>query len=846
MWTSSNPAHFMSASDKPAERELLRDISLLYVEDEPITREVVSELLSKRVARLHVAADGAQGLEIFRTAHPDLVLTDIGMPHLDGLEMAAAIKAISPATPIIVTTARQESDLLMRAIDVGVDKFLVKPVAARALYETLAASYQPVRMARRLRESEERYRLMMQQAADGIFLAEQSGVLVEANPRACLMLGFECEELLGRNLRTLVPDELLEQVDDSIRRLVSGGKIMAESRLRRKTGSFVDVEVSAALLENGLLMMTVRDITRRKQTQQTLKENEEKFRLITEGIGDLIALVDTSGKRLYNSPSYQQILGKVPLIGTDSFQEIHPDDRERMRELFNATVSSGVGRQANYRFLLEGGNIRHIESNASVIKDAHGVPSKVIIVSRDVTERKLAEDALAASEQRLSTVLDALDAVVFVAELDSFEIVFANRHAREIFGGDLVGRVCWRVFQCGDGAPCEFCAHHSLLDGDGQPNGIHVWESYNLATRRWRQVRDQAIRWVDGRLVRMEIATDITPLKEVEAALRDSERNLAEAQRIARLGSWEWQVGAPHVTYSAQTARMLALPDEPRRCDTDVFHRGIVAGDHVTFLYALEDALREKRPFEVEYRIGTPEGAVRYIHSLAEIDYGDDGRPLRLYGSIQDVTDQRALEETILDIGENVRRTIGQELHDGLGQHLTGMGFVARTLQSRLTEKGLDEAADAARIVAAVANAIEQTRTLAKGLFPVELDENGLVPALEMLAGNTRALFGVDCTFQAGTGVLSFPPEESIHLYRITQEAISNAIRHGKATTIAISLLPSDDNVNLTITDDGVGVAGEVERRGMGMRIMEYRARLIGATLRISAAPRGGTIVTIR
>lgn len=838
----------MPAAESSSEHELLKDISLLYVEDDTFTLQAMVGLLVKRVARVYTAVNGVEGVAAFAEHHPDLVLTDIGMPVLDGLEMAESIKRLSPSTPIIVTTARQESGLLLRAIDVGIDKFLVKPVKPAALYDALQSCVKPLKMARQLRESEEKYRLMMQQAADGIFLADDDGKLIDVNPRGCRMLDFEREEMLAFNIRDLVPPDHLEQVEDSIRQIRSGKSLLAESRMRRKSGGFLDVEVSAGLLENRLLMITVRDITRRKQTQQTLRENEEKFRLITEGIGDLIALVNVEGKRLYNSPSYQQILGKVPLIGTDSFQEIHPDDRERMRGLFRETVRDGVGQQACYRFLLDDGSVRHIESNASVIKDNRGVPSKVIIVSRDVTERKLAADALVASHNTFSTVLDGIDAMVYVADMDTYEIIFANRFARENFGGELAGKLCWQVLQKDQTEPCSFCTNARLLDENGSPTGVYVWEFRNSVNQRWYQIRDQAMLWVDGRIVRMEIATDITHLKVVEDALRHSEHNLAEAQRIAHLGSWEWRIREGLVAYSRETALILGLPRSSRECSVDDFHKNTVPGDHLTFLYALEDALRDNIPFEIEYRNCDAAGQIRYLHIMAEVERDIEQRPVRLIGSIQDITEHRQLEETILDIGENVRRTVGQELHDGLGQHLTGLGFVAKSLEAGLAEKGLKEAGIAARIVQSVSAAIEQTRTLAKGLFPVELEENGLLASLEMLARNTHTLFGVECAFQSGSPVLTFGQDDAIHLYRITQEAISNAIRHGKARTIVISLLPTDNAFNLTITDNGIGVVPDIlaKRCGIGLRIMEYRAKLIGATLKIGPAPRGGTIVTIR
>jgi PAS domain S-box-containing protein len=130
----------------------------------------------------------------------------------------------------------------------------------------------------------------------------------------------------------------------------------------------------------------------RKRVEDELRKNQELFRLITENVVDLIAVIDPEGRRLYNSPSYAGVLGDpVALHGTDSFREIHPGDRDRMKEIFAETVRTGVGRKAEFRFLGKDGEVRYFESNASVIKDPQGKVSRVVVVSREITERKLSE-----------------------------------------------------------------------------------------------------------------------------------------------------------------------------------------------------------------------------------------------------------------------------------------------------------------------------------------------------------------------------------------------------------------------------------------------------------------------
>ncbi|HXG46073.1 MAG TPA: PAS domain S-box protein, partial [Methylomirabilota bacterium] len=146
------------------------------------------------------------------------------------------------------------------------------------------------------------------------------------------------------------------------------------------------------------LARSLRYAIERKRAAEALRQSEEFFRLISENVTDLIVVLDREGRRLYNSSSYRNILGEpARLVGTSSFDEIHPDDRTRVRELFFQTVQDGIGRRTDYRLLLRDGTVRHIESQGSVIRDDSGRVSKVVVVSRDITERKLAEETVRAA-----------------------------------------------------------------------------------------------------------------------------------------------------------------------------------------------------------------------------------------------------------------------------------------------------------------------------------------------------------------------------------------------------------------------------------------------------------------
>lgn len=136
-------------------------------------------------------------------------------------------------------------------------------------------------------------------------------------------------------------------------------------------------------------------------------------------------------------------------------------------------------------------------------------------------------DIISKSHEGIITILDSLDALVYIADMDSYELLFTNEYARSIWG-DIEGKTCWKVLQDDQDGPCSFCTNHRLLDDSGNPDDVYVWEFQNTVNKRWYQCRDRAIRWIDGRIVRMEIATDITDRKQAEEELKIAKQKAEE------------------------------------------------------------------------------------------------------------------------------------------------------------------------------------------------------------------------------------------------------------------------------------------------------------------------------
>lgn len=204
------------------------------------------------------------------------------------------------------------------------------------------------------------------------------------------------------------------------------------------------------------------------------------------------------------------------------------------------------------------------------------------------------------------------------------------------------------------------------------------------------------------------------------------------------------------------------------------------------------------------------------------------------------------LEHEIINISERERRRIGQDLHDGICQNLAALGCAATSLRGDLEQKGvLDDARVAGELAKLLQDAVVQTRDLARGLVPVQMDDAGLASALQNLAASVTKLQGIECTFEATGPFPNGDQDSAVHLYRIAQEAINNATRHGQARKIAVSLDATDRLTTLRITDNGVGMSKtNASHDGVGLNIMSYRARLSGGELKITEPEIGGTVVS--
>lgn len=243
----------------------------------------------------------------------------------------------------------------------------------------------------------------------------------------------------------------------------------------------------------------------------------------------------------------------------------------------------------------------------------------------------------------------------------------------------------------------------------------------------------------------------------------------------------------------------------------------------------------------------TRDGEERYITWANTALVEADGTVTHVVGTGVDITEQKHAEEALVSVSEGVRKLVGQELHDALGQQLTGVSLLAKTLEKKLAdaESGLTE--DARELTLLARGAVTEARRLAQGLYPTELERHGLTASLAELADYINRLGQTECQFTDRSDGKEVDRNAELHLYRIAQEATNNAVKHGEAENIQLELHPVDGGLELVVSDDGRGFDYEqVKEKGLGLAIQKYRARIIGAEFELSSAPGQGTTVRCR
>jgi PAS domain S-box-containing protein len=505
-----------------------------------------------------------------------------------------------------------------------------------------------------------------------------------------------------------------------------------------------------------------------------------------------------------------------------------------MRADLHTCVTQGVivKREVQYRYIATGA-IRNLA--LTIVPLSADI---CVLHTEDITERLRTEQALRDSEAKYRAIVDTAHEGILTLDLES-TITYANQRAADILGYSVEECVGRKTFEFIDPDMRDVAKRIRASVHGGRQERLDFLLRNRHGRGVWVSASASPLLDANGTVCGvLQMLTDIDERKRAEQALVASEARIralldANPDLIVRL-SVDGTYLDVHSTDARLAAHVPPLEDFLGRKVEDLFEPEFAREHERHRLLALSTGKMQRW----EYTRADPHGSMRHIEARF-VKSGDD----EVVVMVRDFTQRVELERQVIASTERERTRLGHDLHDGLAQLLIGVKLLLAALTEKLAAAGSVHHKDAQRAADLVSRAIEQTADLAQGLSPIP-KRGWLCDALRQLARQSQQLLGVRCEVVRADAPQELNEGTATHLYRIAQEAITNAVKHGKATRIALSCDRLADRLVLEVKDDGCGLAETApDQGGMGLNIMYYRARNIGGELSVTNRPDGGTVV---
>ena len=370
------------------------------------------------------------------------------------------------------------------------------------------------RAEKALKESESRAVALLKAIPDLMFRLNSQGVFLDYTAENSELYAQDEDTLIGKRNRDLTPPEFADLIDKKIRQTLDSEEMQTfEYQLPIPKRGPVDYEARMVKSGEDEVTAIVQDITERKHAEEMLRRSEERYRLLFDSAPDSVTIVDTEGLIVECSQSGVVLYGysKQELIGRHLTELMHPSSTAVFREKFQK-LQRLVSVEGEIRICKSDGSIVDIWRKGIPLTDADGNFAGVLVHDRDITERKLVQQVLESERAQLLSIFDSIDEIVYIADLNTYEILYVNKSIKDAFQKEIIGGICYKEFQ-GLDSPCEFCTNEIILKQKPAP---HRWEYHNPILDRDYAIVDRIIKWSDGRDVRFEFATDITKRKQAE------------------------------------------------------------------------------------------------------------------------------------------------------------------------------------------------------------------------------------------------------------------------------------------------------------------------------------------
>ena len=386
-------------------------LKILLLEDSAEDAEIVQRVLKKENlnCEFQVVMTKEGYVNSLNNFQPDLILSDNSLPQFNATEALNIIRQQSIHIPFILVTGTVSEEFAAKIIKAGATDYILKdrmarlPTAIDAALKQKKIEKEKLEAEKKVRESEEEYRTLVEQAADGIFIADMQGKFIAVNSSGCMMSQYSEEELLKMTIFDLAIPEDIQRNPFHIDEMRQGKTVVVERVMRRKDGKVVDVETTGKILKDGRMLVFVRDITDRKKAAEALSSNELRFRTLTGNAPVGIFQSDAAGKTTYVNETWLEYTGLSvgEAMGDGWIKALHPEDKEIQLKQWRDKSKEGQESFSEFRLIDKKGNTRWVVGKATPLFNINGQIAGYIGTLSDITKNKNAEEALRRSEERL-------------------------------------------------------------------------------------------------------------------------------------------------------------------------------------------------------------------------------------------------------------------------------------------------------------------------------------------------------------------------------------------------------------------------------------------------------------
>jgi len=641
-------------------------LNVLLVEDNPADARLVRELLREVGPPITLThADRLrQAIEYLRAGGFNAVLLDLGLPDSEGLDTFARTLAEAGEAPIVVLTGLADEDLAVRAVREGAQDYLVKGrVDGRLLSHAVRYAVERRRVEDLLRRSEARYRALVEGSIQGI-LIHARGIIRLVNPAlARLFLYDDPAELVGMELAPFIVPEDRQWVQDRVRARLAGADVPTQYEFRavRRDGSVGWFETVASVLQwdgEPAILATIVDVTERRQAVEALRERDERFRQLADNIAEVFFVVDAQYREmLYINPAYEAVWGRTCAslyADPGSFiAAVVPEDRPQLMTNIAEVQAGRDPGGIEFRVVRPDGGIRHVLGRAAPIRDASGQVYRIAGVSLDITERKVAEEAVSASERRLRTLFETVNLIVIGVDA-SGRVEYANPYLLGLLGyalDELIGQPFTILL-----APAireeRLAAFRELIEREG-PRHTRSAIITKAGEERLISWHNTVVRDVGGRVTgTLSVGEDVTDRTRLEEQLRQAQKMEAVA-RLAGGVAHDFNNLLAAITINADLAMAAPAtdPDTVRDALTDI-KRAAQGGAGVTRQLLALGRRQIVAPRSVDLN-GLIADAERLLRKVLAEDIELVIRPAPDLGTV--VADPTQIEQILMNLAVNAR-----------------------------------------------------------------------------------------------------------------------------------------------------------------------------------------------